>query len=332
MILEEQITFLTDEAAEKFTEWLIEKNCHPEVKKHLDTTLNVLARGTLDDIIDWCDEMAEEDEDQWENFNDLCGFNEDYKEALSLLIDGKKPGDLLYTHEDFEISTVKLLTSVCPDLELKDDIELPGYSSETLEDEIFSQVPLSIIHTNLEEESYIKESERGFILSTDKSPGEMITETDVTSFELPTLENSPGIVYVSAFIADESFEVIFRMPEYLAIEADELSEVLVDLGLDEDEVMDIVSNFRLKKTILAYILGIVEKYGEITVDDLKRNIEKLWRQSGAETGSYSKIAVTSGLMESITRELEHDGILTKEGDVVAASPLWKEKLNQKSHP
>lgn len=329
MILEEQVTFLTEEAAEKFTEWLIEINCHPEVKKHLDSTLNVLARGTLDDIIDWCDEMAEEDEDQWENFYDLCGFNEDYKEALSLLTDGKKPGDLLYTHEDFEVSTVKLLTSVCPDLELKDDIELPGYSSETLEDEIFSQVPLSIIHTNLEEEGYIKESETGFILSTDKSPGEMITETDVTSFELPTLENSPGIVYVSAFIADESFEVIFRMPAYLAIEADELSEVLVDLGLDEDEVMDIVNNFRLKKTILAYTLGIVEKYGEITVDDLKRNIEKLWRQSGAETGSYSKIAVTSGLMESITRELEHDGILTKEGDVVTFSPVWKERPGPK---
>ncbi|EHQ36265.1 hypothetical protein [Methanoplanus limicola] len=332
MILEEQVTFLTDEAAEKFTEWLIEKNCHPEVKKHLDTTLNVLARGTLDDIIDWCEDMTEEDEEQWEEFSVLQEFNEDYKEALSLLIDGKKPGDLLYTHEDFEVSTVKLLTSVCPDLELKDDIELPGYSSETLEDEIFSQVPLSIIHTNLEEESYIKESERGFILSTDKEPGEMITETDVTSFELPTLENSPGIVYVSAFIADESFEVIFRMPEYLVIEADELSEVLVDLGLDEDEVMDIVNNFRLKKTILAYILGIVEKYGEITVDDLKRNIEKLWKESGVKTGSYSKIAVTSGLMESITRELEHDGILTKEGNVVAASPLWKERLNQKSHP
>lgn len=329
MIFEEQVTFFTEEAAEKFTEWLIGKSCEPEIKKHLDSSLNVLVRGTLDDIIDWCDEMAEEDEDQWSEYDDLCGFNEDYKEALSILIDGKKPGDLLYTHEDFEVSTVRLLASVCPDFELKDDIELPGYSSETLEDEIFSQVPLSIIHTNLEEEGYIKESETGFILSTDKSPGEMITETDVTSFELPNLENYPGISYVSAFIADESFEVIFRMPAYLAIEAGDLGEVLAELGHDEDEVMDIVNNFRLKKTILTYVLGVTEKYGELKIDDLKRNIEKLWREAGEKTGSRSKIAVTSGLMESITRELEHDGILTREGDMVAASPLWKERINSK---
>ncbi|UUX93136.1 hypothetical protein [Methanoplanus endosymbiosus] len=329
MILEERITFLTEDAAEEFTEWLSDNDCKSEVRKYSDFSLNMLARGTVDDIINWCDDMTEEDEEQWEDFSVLHEFNEDYKEALSILIAGKKPGDLLYTHEDFEISTVKLIASVCPDLELPDDVELPGYSSETLEDEIFSEVPLSIIHTNLEEECYVKESERGFILFTDKEPGEMITETDVTSFELPDLKNYPGISYVSAFIADESFEVSFRMPAYLAIEANELGKILIELGLDEEDVMDIADNFRLKRSILTYVLGTVEKYGELDVDDLRKNIEKLWRESGVKTDSSTKIAITAGLMKSLTQELKHDGILTGEGDMVTFSPSWMERLSTK---
>jgi len=329
MILEEQITFFTEDAAEEFTEWLSDNDCKSVVRKYLNSSLNVLARGTVDDLINWCEDMAEKDEEQWEEFLTLQKFNESYKEALSTLISGKKPGDLLYTHEDFEVSTIKLLSSLCQDIELPDDVKLPGYSSEILEDEIFSDIPLSIIHTTLEEEDYIKKSEEGYILFTDKEPGEMITETDVNSFELPTLENSPGISYVSAFIADNSFEVSFRMPAYLAIETDELGEVLIGLGLDEDDVIDTVNNFRLKRTILTYVLGTVEKYGELDVEDLRKNVEMLWKESGVKTGSNSKIAITAGLMESLTMELKQEGLLTGEGDMVTFSPPWKERLSKK---
>ncbi|EHQ36367.1 hypothetical protein [Methanoplanus limicola] len=320
MILKERVTFRTREQADEFADWLKDEGCKSRVSEVFSSSLEVLAKGTFDTIDNWCEYMSGQDEEKKEIYQLIKENNQNYIDVITMIIENRNTYGLLYTHDDLKASRSSVLARYYGLPDIEGNIRIPQYSSDIFKQEIFREFELTVIHAIIEDEGYVKENEEGYILATDKKPGDMITKTGVNMIADKPIPKYPGIEIIPGFLPEMQYEVSFSMPVYLNVDPQMLGDVLLELGISPDDIRQYLNNYTIKRNILTLLLKLVEKSGSVRNEELKDTFENFWETQTEEDGLKSKINISAVLLDKFTAELKRAGLIsTKNNRMVPAS-------------
>jgi len=310
MILEERIVFRTREQAIEFTEWLKQEGCRPKINEIFSSSIEVLAKGTFDTVDKWCRHMARQDKDKREMYQLIKENNRNYIDIISMIIDNSRTSGLLYTHDDLKASTITTLIRYHDLHQTEIPFEIPQYSSDIFNQEIFERYQLSVIHAILAEEGYVEETEEGYILATDKKTGDMITKTGVNVIADRPIPEFSGIEIVPGFLPEMQYEVSFSMPVYINVYPQQLEEVLSELGTEPDDIREYLNDYATKRNIVTLLLKMTENRGTVRYEELRETFEEFWETQTEKDGCKSKVSIMSELLEKFAAELKRAGYIS----------------------
>lgn len=310
MILEERIVFRNIEHAAEFAEWLKQEGCKPKIDEIFSSSVEVLAKGTFDTINKWCEYMSGQDEDKREMYQLIKENNQNYIDIISMIIDNSRSSGLLYTHDDLNASTIATLIRYHDLNQAEIPFEIPQYSSDIFNQEIFQRYQLSVIHAILAEEGYVEDTEEGYILATDKKIGDMITKTGVNIIADQPIPEFPGIEIVPGFLPEMQYEVSFSMPVYINVYPQQLEEVLSELGIKPDDIREYLNDYATKRNIVTLLLRLIKNKGTFRNDELREAFEEFWEIQTEKEGCKSKVSIMSELLEKFAAELKRAGYIS----------------------
>ncbi|MEA2035408.1 MAG: hypothetical protein U9N40_08000 [Euryarchaeota archaeon] len=312
MILEERIAFNEENAALEFIDWLKDSDCRGKKTEIFEYFTDDVIRGSIDTIDRWCSEMSLKDEDQASLYLNLKKNNLYLKDAMQIILKGRSAGDILYSHKDMKISKLEVLLKLTGNLEKltgNPETEIPDYSSERFNNAIFKKLPLSLIHIFIRDSDCIFESEDGFTLSREISPGEIINEISIESLYLPDWVEFPELCNIYNCIPGINYEVTFSMPSYIHLDPQGLASVLSQLGVNAKKTEDYVDTFSLKKDIVLKILEIIKENKVISIEELKGKLNGAWMDGENEWG-YSNLIIDIIETQQFVSELRNAGYIT----------------------
>ena len=305
MILEERILFNEEYIAFEFMDWLKESGCRGKKTEIFEYFTDDIIRGSIDAIDRWCSEMSLEDEVRAHLYLDFKKKNLYLKDAVQIILEGCSVGDIIYTSKDMEASRLNILFKLIENPE----IEIPEVSSERFNNAIFKELPLSYIHLLIRDSDCISESEDGFTLSREISPGETINEISIKPLGLPHHVEYSGLCNIYSYIPGIRYEVTFSMLSYMHLDSQSLASVLRGLGVNAKETEDYADTFSLKQEIVLRILEIIKENKVVSIEELKDELEDVWMPGENEWG-YSNLILDIIATEQFVSELRKAGYIT----------------------
>jgi hypothetical protein len=330
MILDEKILINDRKDALELAEWLRKRGCMAGVTETFDSRNEEIITGSIDALDKWLTVMAEEDDDNSEKYAGLKEINQNYKKAVSEVLDGKSAGDLIYTHDDIKASAYEVMKNhlnLLPGgLDSSGYGISPEYSSDRFRKEIFREIPLSMIHSQLKYYEGLRETKTGFTLISDLKPGNVKNEISITKNDIRYNGEFPGIEYRCDFFAGLSFEVSLPFPSYFLADENELSELLLRYNLRPDYTEEFLMRFMLKRNLVNNILRLVDDNKAISPSSLRQKLQEYWSNSMRSGIGRSEITITPDLAERLTEELKSAGILTERANRLKLSNTAGKKI------
>ncbi|KAF1078471.1 hypothetical protein [Methanogenium sp. MK-MG] len=305
MILEEKISFDEEFTALEFIDWLTEFGCKAKLHKTFEYFTEDVISGSIDDIDSWCSEMSTDDPELSLEYLDIKQKNLNVKYAMQIILEGRSVGDLIYTRKDWKLSDVKLMSAITK----SPVVDILDFSSERFNNEIFNKLPLSYIHLLIKDSDCISESEDGFTLTRDITPGEIINEMTIDSLNLSDQVEYPGLCNIFNYIPDISYEVIFSLPSHIHLEPLHLARKLGELGIHQKDIRELINPFSLKRQIILKILEIIEDNKVISTEELTNKLRDV-QLGGADEWGHSILLIDIIVTQQFVFELRKAGYIT----------------------
>lgn len=328
MILEEVVAFSEEVDAVEFISFLKSKGCRARREVRGIANADDVVEGALDVLIAWFEEAAAQSgEEPPELSDDARWFLEGaekyrrQRDQIAALLEGHKPGDILYTNDDLKRSQEDLFRKVAD--KAREWIEGKKDAGEELDESALFEIlfgdhdllpadaPLFVLHAVLMRNGILEETPEGYRLTRETPAGQVVLE--ISTDNLPDLDidlpEDAGLKRKAVYWIDPLYQVVIDPAIHFACEPDEVLTALEGTTVDIKSATALEDNLRVKGFIISTLLEEVRQKPGISVDDLSGLLRVETVDEDGELMTY-EIAIDRRMASSIVAELRKVGILT----------------------
>jgi hypothetical protein len=331
MILEEVVAFSEEVDAVEFISFLKSKGCRARREVRGIANADEVVEGALDDLIAWFEEAAAQSEEEeppelsddarW--FRDAAEKYRRQRDQIAALLEGHKPGDILYTNDDLKRSREELFRKAAEKIQAWIDENEDKDLDEELDDSTLFEIlfddrdplpadaPLFVLHAVLMSNNILEETPEGYRLTGERPAGKIVME--ISTDDLPDLDTDlledAGLMIKAAYWIDPLYQVVIDPAIHFVCEPDEVLTALEGTTVDIESATALEDNLRVKGFIIATLLEEVKRKPGISVDDLSGLLRVETADEDGELMTY-EIAIDRRMASSIVAELRKVGILT----------------------
>jgi len=328
MILEEVVAFSEEVDAVEFISFLKSKGCRARIEVRGNANAEELLEGALDDLIAWFEEAAAQSgEESPELSDDARWFLEGaekyrrQRDQIAALLEGHKPGDILYTNDDLKRSQEDLFRKVAD--KAREWMEENKDAGEELDESALFEIlfgdrdllpadaPLFVLHTVLMRNGILEETPEGCRLTRETPAGQVVLEISTDNLhdldiDLP---EDAGLKRKAVYWIDPLYQVVIDPAIYLVCDPDEVLTALEGTTVDIESLATLEENLRVKEFIIATLFEEVKRKPGISVDELSG---PLGVEGVDEDGESMRVEVgiDRRMTSTIVAELRKLGMLT----------------------
>ncbi|MBR1369366.1 hypothetical protein RJ53_07605 [Methanocalculus chunghsingensis] len=308
MILEESLIFNSEEEADLILKHLRDLGAAGKKIYRSTAFSEELVTCSIGGFIAWFSDLAMEEsntdpEGSGPALPGTYAFQRDLmiriSKKLHLLLDGKKPGDLIYTHEEARQGLLSLLGRV--QAMHNDDSDHDTYDD--------TWVSITII---MKDNDLVEETPDGFLLKREiGDPGSLLYEIRSLSEEIAFRESGSAYnpVFSTHYYIEPECVVVTDPRLYFCDPHDSIIDDLEEMDVDLDSFDQFYENYQTKRNVLNAMVEVIGRAGSISIDELIREMKDYSHPPGGEEDGFS-IDLDPQVTQMIVHELQKAKILT----------------------
>jgi len=308
MILQESLIFNSEEEADLFLKNLRILGASGKKIYRSSAFSEDLVTCSIDGFIAWFSDLAMEGSDdnpesEESSIRGKFAFQRDLmiriQKKLHLLLDGKKPGDLIYTHDEARQGMLSLFGRI-------QAMHTDDPNPETYDD---TWVAITII---MKDNDIVEETQNGFLLKKEvENAGSLLYEIRSLSEEIAFRESGSAYnpVFSTHYYLEPECVVVTDPRLYLCDPYDYLIDDLEEMNLDPDSFDQFYKNYLTKRKVLNAMMEVIGTKAPISLEDLVHEMKDYADPPGGETDGYS-IALDPLVTKMMVSELQKAKILT----------------------
>lgn len=323
MILEETVIFSEESDASEFIAFLKSRGCRCRREVRGIARAEEVLAGPLDGVIAWFGQAAALNEDEFPD--DARWFREgeekyrQSRERIAALLEGREPGDILYTARDLDRAKDALLAQATDRVqswleEMGEGVE-PDESSlldkllENEDGDVDSEdYPFYIVHWMLKRNGVVVETPEGFRLQRQIAAGEVVMEVSPENMPAVDLPDAPSLNRKISYGLEPVYVVAADPTIHFAFEPDEVLSLLEVLEVEPENFRIVEENLAGKQVIISSLIEAVGRQPGISVDELAG------RLTGETVDEEGLLVVFEAVLDrnmiaTVVSELRKQGVL-----------------------
>lgn len=301
MVLEQKVLFADGEDANAFVAFLRKAGCPSQKVVQGAGAREEILSGTLDQAISWLSGEKEHCEGEG-NTEDASWFRtveESYRQAhayASELLQGKQPGDLVFTNKEMMGELMELIKSFAGSEEEEEKGQEEAHESS--EKNAIRALVLAMLRVS----NAVKETDDGFCLDHPITAGELPVKFNLEKFPPIDPERTGDLVMQMIYRLSRIHMVTADPLIHIACDPDQVMDLLCTLSVPEEVLDAVTEELAIKGLVVSHIITEVEEKKSISVSALTQGLKEM-EISAKEIPVPIRVHVDEETMAAIVAEL-----------------------------